>query len=219
MAIPVTFPDKETTFLLPGSAGNLEILATPAVNNSLSKLAIICHPHPLQGGTMTNKVVTMTAKALHLLGYATIRFNYRGVGQSEGTFGDFVGETEDLISIMKWAEEVSNNAPICLAGFSFGAYVSAQGALQKPDLVKQLISIAPAVNHADFTVFNHLKCPWLVIQGTEDEVVSVQEVRDFIKQLPLSTHIKLVEIPDASHFFHGKLVELRDIITNNIEFR
>jgi hypothetical protein len=108
---------------------------------------------------------------------------------------------------------------LCLAGFSFGSYISAQGALQRPDYVKQLINIAPAVNHADFSVFSALKCPWLIIQGTEDEIVSSQEVRDFIKQLPLSTRIKLVEIPEASHFFHGKLVELRDIITNNIEFQ
>jgi uncharacterized protein len=219
MAI-LSFPQTETTLLFPGPSGALELIITPAdTSSATSKVAIICHPHPLHGGTMDNKVVTMTAKTLHSLGFATIRFNYRGVGKSEGEFGNFVGETADLLSILDWVREVLPQASFCLAGFSFGSYIAAQGALQRSDYVKQLINIAPAVNHADFTVFSAVKCPWLIIQGTEDEIVPASEVRDFIKLLPLSTRIKLVEIPDATHFFHGKLLELRDIIVENIEFR
>lgn len=216
----LSFPETETTLLFPGPSGVLEVLITPAsASTSSPKVAIICHPHPLQGGTMDNKVVTITSKTLHSLGFSTIRFNYRGVGKSEGEFGDFIGETADLLSILDWVREVLPDVSFCLAGFSFGSYIAAQGTLQRSDYVKQLINIAPAVNHSDFSVFTGIKCPWLIIQGTEDEVVPAAEVRDFIKQLPLSARIKLVEIPEATHFFHGKLLEVRDIIVENIEFR
>lgn len=197
--------NTDTTLLLPGPAGVLEAIVT---STNTENVAIVCHPHPLYGGTMNNKVVTTTCKALQTLGLTTIRFNYRGVGASTGEFGNFVGETADLLAIIEWVQNSIEKPRLWLAGFSFGAYIAAQGALQRSELVEQLISIAPAVNHADFSPFTVIKCPWLIIQGTADEIVPAVEVRAWAEQLPA----KLVEIPGASHFFHGKLIELRDII-------
>lgn len=214
----IAFPSIETSLLLPGPAGVLETIVTPAAVRS-NKIAIVCHPHPLHGGTMNNKVVTMAAKAMQQLGYSTIRFNYRGVGASTGHYGEFIGETADLFAIMDWVQSTVVHPQFCLIGFSFGSYIAAQGALQRPQVVEQLISIAPAVTHADFNEFIELKCPWLVIMGTDDEVVPLEAVRAWLKQLPLSVHIQLAEIPGATHFFHGKLLELRDIIVNNNIFR
>ena len=212
----MTWPTTETTLLLPGPAGVLETLVTPANNASQNNIAIVCHPHPLHGGTMNNKVVTMSCRALQQCGLATIRFNYRGVGKSEGEYGHFVGETADLLSIIDWVQNTIENPRLCLVGFSFCGYIAAQGTLQRAALVEQLITIAPAVNHADFNVFTSIRCPWVLIEGTKDEIVPLAEVHKWLAQLPVETKIKLVEILNADHFFNGKLIELKDIITREI---
>jgi alpha/beta superfamily hydrolase len=212
----MTFPSTETALIIPGPAGELEAVFSPAlVSTSSNKIAIMCHPHPLYDGTMNNKVVTTSCKAFQECGISTIRFNYRGVGKSTGSFGNFIGETADLLAIIDWVKSNVENPRLWLAGFSFGSYIAAQGALQCSSLVEQLITIAPAVNHADFQIFANIKCPWLVIASMEDEIVPLQDVRSWLAQLPLNLNIKVVEVPEASHFFHGKLIELRDIIIQN----
>lgn len=211
MPTTITFPKVETTLLLPSPAGLLETVVTPASGN---KIAIVCHPNPLQEGTMNNKVVTMACKAFQQMGLSTIRFNYRGVGNSTGEFGQVIGETADLLTIIDWVQEQIVQPKLYLTGFSFGSYIAAQGASQRSDLVQQLITIAPAVDRMDFQVFTDIVCPWLVIQGTEDEIVPTPAVRDWFTRFSVNRNMQLIEIPGASHFFHGKLIELREIITS-----
>jgi len=209
----IPFPISETILHLPGPAGTLETAITPNVTN---QIAIVCHPHPLQGGTMNNKVVTTTAKAFQQKGMSTIRFNYRGVGASTGGYGDFKGETADLLAIIDWAQQQIPDLQLWLAGFSFGSYIAAQGALQRSTLVQQLFTIAPAVNHAQFADFMAIRCPWVVIQGEEDEIVPPAGVYEWVEHMAQYTPIHLIKVPACSHFFHGKLVELRDILLTEI---
>jgi len=132
------------SFMLPGPAGQLEALVSTPQQNARETVAIICHPNPLFEGTMHNKVVTTIAKAFDLLGLTTVRFNYRGVGKSEGEYGETIGETEDCLAIVDWVQKTYPNYSLWLSGFSFGAYISASVANQMA--VAQLVSIAPAVN-------------------------------------------------------------------------
>lgn len=210
-----TFPTLETTLQLPGSAGTLETIIVPQPQQT-NKVAIVCHPHPLHGGTMHNKVVTTTAKAFQQQSMSTIRFNYRGVGASPGSYGDFVGETEDLLAIIAWVKQQKPDVQLWLAGFSFGSYIAAQGAQHHPELVQQLFTIAPAVSHTDFSRFTAIKCPWIVIQGEEDEIVPPQAVYTWAENMTQHANIKVIKIADSSHFFHGKLLELRDILLSEI---
>lgn len=203
-----SFPTTETTFLLPGPAGDIEVLATPAPDDSTrrSAIAVICHPHPLHGGTMTNKVVTTLAKTFRDLGMRTVRFNFRGVGKSTGTHAEGIGETDDLLTVVKWAQSVSPGDELWLAGFSFGAFVSARGATQIE--TAQLVSIAPQVSRFIETKLPEITCPWVLVQGEEDEVISPSEVYAWIETLKHKP--KLIRMSGAGHFFHGKLTELRD---------
>ena len=114
------FPYDDKTFLLPGPAGKLEVMTTWA-RKSHGYVAIICHPHPLQEGTMHNKVVTTLAKTFAQLGVATVRFNYRGVGESEGSYGNMQGEIEDLLAVKAWLRKCLDETLFILAGFSFGS--------------------------------------------------------------------------------------------------
>ena len=112
------FPRESETFLLSGAIGQLEVMTTWTGDSAVG-VAIICHPHPLKEGTMHNKVVTILAKAFEKLGFATVRFNYRGVGKSEGSYGDIQGEIEDLLSVKSWVNQVLPEVNCYLAGFSF----------------------------------------------------------------------------------------------------
>ncbi len=195
------------TLFIPGPCGQLETLLTqPDVN--ARGLAIICHPHPQHAGTMHNKVVTTIAKAFELKNYVTLRFNYRGVGASAGEYGHMLGETEDALSIYAYAKKHFPQLAITLAGFSFGAYIAASVANQRD--CRQLISVAPAVNHAKFATLNNIGCPWFVFQGEQDEIVPATAVQDFVRQSAYPIQLSL--FADTSHFFHGKLIELREAL-------
>lgn len=199
---------KETLFI-PGPAGNLEaVIQTPA--NAITHVGIICHPNPLQEGTMQNKVVTTVAKAFNNLGMAAIRFNYRGVGQSAGTYGDISGEVADCMAVVAYAQQRWPAAKLWLAGFSFGAYIAAAAASKVP--TEQLIAIAPAVDRMPYATLPPINCPWLVIQGSEDEVVSANSVYAWFEHL--NTNKQLVKFPETGHFFHGKLIDLQNTIEN-----
>ncbi len=212
MSLLTSFPNKETTGLIKAPHGQLEVLITPTTDIELKQtIAIICYPHPLHGGTMHNKVVSTLARTCRDLGIASVRFNYRGVGLSSGNYANAVGEARDLQTIIAWLGETVPGYTLWLAGFSFGAYVAASVA-NTMDTCQQLISIAPAVNHADFTVLNTISCPWLIVQGEQDEIVPAQQVLAWARTIPQAPQV--IAIPTASHFFHGKLVVLRDILRN-----
>src|SRR5690348_488965 len=115
------FPEKEATLILPGPVGDLDVIATNHEQaNNTTPIAIVCHPHPLHGGTMNNKVVTTLARTFKDLGLRSVRFNFRGVGKSGGIYDHGVGECKDLIAVIDWVKKIFPQAPIWLAGFSFG---------------------------------------------------------------------------------------------------
>lgn len=202
-----TFPDQLTHDVISAPHGQLEIITSPVLVEP--KVCIICHPHPQHEGTMHNKVVTTLAKTCQNQGYATVRFNYRGVGQSTGEYGELIGEIDDLKTVLNWVNTVLPGVPITLAGFSFGSYISANVANQLNNIA-WLISVAPAVHHADFETLNDVACPWLVVQGEDDEVVPPAEVYTWATENKCVS--KLEKIADAGHFFHGKLVPLRHVV-------
>jgi alpha/beta superfamily hydrolase len=203
---------QETTVNIPGPSGNLEGLLALPKQNKIKKIGIICHPHPLRGGTMHNKVISTTSRVFSELGIANLRFNFRGVGKSAGHYGNTLGEAEDLLAAIQWLLNTHPEHAIWLAGFSFGSYISAYIAAQYP--VELLISIAPPVNNFDFISLKEIACPWIVVQGDIDEIVPSQEVYAWIKSI--EHPIELIRIPTTGHFFHGHLTELRDQLTSSL---
>ena len=172
-------------------------------------VAVICHPHPLHSGTMNNKVITTLAKIFDKIGLATIRFNFRGVGQSEGKYGNSIGECDDLLAVHSWAkkQKISNN--FVLAGFSFGSYICCRASRTIAPIA--LITVAPAITNQDYEDYPNSDCPWWLIQGDLDEITPSNEVYEWANSKKNPPNI--IKIPDASHFFHGKLGELEEKLT------
>jgi Predicted hydrolase of the alpha/beta superfamily len=211
--MPPDFPSQSATVLLDGPAGVLEVAVDRTECPPRPAVAVICHPLPTEGGTMHNKVVTMTARALRELGLDTVRFNFRGIGASEGVFDEGDGEADDLRAVADWVRAQRPEAALWVAGFSFGAYV----ALRTAELLQPafLLTIAPPVRRSwDFNALTLPTCPWLVIQGDADEVVDPQAVSDWIDAMPRPP--QLVRMPDTSHFFHRKLMDLRGAIKHGV---
>jgi len=209
-----SFPAASGPITLQGPAGLLEAFVewpddgTPA----LPLTAIVCHPLPTEGGTMHNKVVVMAARSLRELGAVTVRFNFRGTGESAGSFDHGQGEGDDLRAVAAWVRAQRPGA-LWLAGFSFGAYVSLRMAGElRPDV---LISIAPPVGRWEFDQIAPRTDPWLVIMGEQDEIVQPQAVFDWIDGL--ADPPELVRMPDTSHFFHRKLMDLRGAIKHAVK--
>jgi alpha/beta superfamily hydrolase len=224
------FPTEDTHALLTGPAGLLEIITQyPNLSETISEqgVVVICHPNPTQGGTMHNKVVYTLAKAYLAKGFKVVRFNYRGVGQSEGEFGQAIGEVADLDAVITWVKKVLGDAtPLYLAGFSFGTYISAYWAITHHWPIEQLISVAPAVDRLDFdkliseygSDLATKKINWVIIQGDQDEVVPSEAVYQWVEHLPesLKPYVKVERFPETGHFFHGKLVPLKDALMKYI---
>ena len=199
-------PAPEHLFIQ-GQAGALEaVVEETAVPGS--SYAVVCHPHPLYGGTMDNKVVTTVARALHDTGIPTVRFNFRGVGASAGAFDQGVGETADADAVASWGAARWPGRSLVIAGFSFGAYVALRLAQQR--VPRHLITIAPSLERFDGPGMAVPRCPWLVVQGDADEVVDPAAVINWVNGLDPKP--RLVVLPGVSHFFHGALRELRDAV-------
>ncbi len=212
---PPSFPAAAGELLIDGPAGPLEIavdLPEPAC--ARAGTAILCHPHPLHGGSMHNKVVTMIERSLRELGLATVRFNFRGTGKSAGEFDEGRGETLDLLAVAEWVRAQRPGDALWLAGFSFGAYVALLGARHLP--VKQMISVAPPAGRWDFSAVLSPPCPWLVVQGEDDDVVDPQAVFAWIDGMPADERPTLVRMPDTGHFFHRRLMDLRGALKNGV---
>lgn len=202
----------ETRQMIMGPVGDIELLITVPDDKIAEATVIICHPHPLFGGTMNNKVVTTMAKTFHEMGLHTVRFNFRGVGKTAGVHDAGNGETQDLLALIQWVKNQRAQDAIWLAGFSFGGFVAANAAAQINPA--RLITIAPQVSRFLTADIPPMTCPWLIIQGEQDDVVSPQELyawADTLDPKPI-----VVRIPGAGHFFHGQLAELRKAIENNI---
>lgn len=226
MQISPSFPAKDSTIMLAGAAGSLELLVSPSKLTSTDNdkiknitteeiIAIICHPHPLHQGTMNNKVVYTTHAALSSLGCHTVRFNFRGVGKSAGMHDHGIGETEDLITIIKWVKTLKPECKLILAGFSFGAFIALKASKIFECLT--LISIAPAVSNQDYQSALPVPCPWLILQGEDDEIIPPKMVFNLVDELlvtNLEYPLRLIKFPNVGHFFHGALTDLKAEIIN-----
>ena len=201
-------PDAPS-LMLEGPAGAIEAVVEDPEGTARPVVAVMCHPLPTEGGTMHNKVVTMAARALRQCGATTVRFNFRGTGDSQGEFDEGRGELEDLRTVVAWVREQRPEHQLWLCGFSFGAYVSLRGALELA--ADAVISIAPPVGRSwDFSGIQPPAVPWLVIQGDADEVVDAEEVAAWVGKMPEPP--ELVRMPEAGHFFHRRLIDLRGAI-------
>lgn len=202
-------PERVT---LAGPAGALEAVFEVPTDFPGQRVALVCHPHPLFGGTMDNKVVHTTARALQEQGYATLRFNFRGVGQSAGSWDHGKGEADDAMAAAAALQARWPQAELLVAGFSFGAYVATQLASRLP--VRQLVTIAPPVQRFDFTQLAVPRCPWLVLQGDQDELVDHEGVLAWTRLLQPAPTVVL--LPGAEHFFHGRLTDLKSALQANL---
>ncbi len=177
-------------------------------------LVILSHPHPLHGGTMNNKVVTTMERAFQSLGYVTVAYNFRGVGQSDGVYDHGEGEQADLLAVIKWAQQHFNVNHLILAGFSFGSYVSLKVVQSAQVEVQALCTVAPPIGLYDFSgIFlrkDRQDIAWTLIQGGQDEVVSAQAVLDWAMNQKNKPDLYWRE--GAGHFFHGELIWLKKVI-------
>lgn len=198
--------------LISGSAGQLELELTIPERANKQYVAILGHPHSLQGGTMHNKVVTTLVRVFKELDIASLRFNFRGVGQSDGEYDAGLGESDDMLMIAcQWLEEIPT-AHIIFAGFSFGSYVAYRAAAQSPHAL--LVTIAPSVQHYDYTQYFPIPAPWIIVQGDEDEVVPAHLVYEFAAQT--TPPLPLLRFEETGHFFHGRLIELKSRLIEEI---
>lgn len=207
-----SFPAASGALNLPGPAGLLESLVDLPEQDARRGTAVICHPHPLHGGTMHNKVVTMLSRSLVELGLATVRFNFRGVGASAGSYDDGNGETDDLRAVVDWVRRERPDDALWLAGFSFGSYVALRAAASLA--LQQLIQIAPPVGRWAFETITPPDCPWLIVQGEADEVVDPAAVFAWAANLPKNA--QLVRMAETSHFFHRRLMDLRGAVKHGV---
>ncbi len=174
-------------------------------------IAVICHPHPLHGGSLNNKIVHQLARTFGALGAVCVRFNFRGVGASEGDYDEGRGELQDLLAVAAWAAQRWPGLPLWLAGFSFGGFIAVQAAAELNP--QRLVTVAPAVNYFPDHLAVLAHTDWLLIQGDADDVVPLPLVQAWVQQL--ATPPALILINGAGHFFHGRLNELKQAVMDH----
>ena len=201
-------PPKSEMLVINGPVGDLEALLEVPNDGNILAAVVVCHPHPVHGGTMHNKVAHTLARAFVGIGFATLRFNFRGVGASAGSFADGVGELADVHAALEYLRGRYPDLRMWLSGFSFGAAMSIRAAADSE--VSGLVSIAPAAYRFAGDLAVHPKCPWLIVHGEEDELVPIDESVEWADSLEPGP--ELLVFPETSHFFHGKLVELREAV-------
>ena len=207
---------RETPVVIDGPVGQLEALYlnNEGLDNEQPRgIALICHPNPVQGGTMLNKVVSTLQRTARDAGLITLRFNYRGVGASEGTHDMGTGEVDDAQAVAEWLRAKHPGLPLTLFGFSFGGFVAASlgGRLEaKGEQLKHLFMVAAAVTRLNGYDLLPVNCPLTLIQPESDEVIDPQAVYDWSSKLE-RPH-ELLKVAECGHFFHGKLTDLKDLI-------
>jgi alpha/beta superfamily hydrolase len=199
---------------IPVSHGRLEAILKEPNGVEPRGSALVCHPHPLGGGTMHNKVVFRAAAGLLDAGLVTLRFNYRGVGQSTGTHDEGRGEQDDIRAALDYLSENYPHQPITFAGFSFGSRFGTEVAMTDERVVR-LISIGtPVDKYGDYDFLRDLKKPVLFVHGDRDEFGSVENVKKLVENLPTEAEAELVVFENCGHFFDEHLNELRETIKN-----
>ena len=193
---------------IPGPAGPLEALLDLPEGEPRA-VAVFGHPHPLHGGTMHTKALYQAAKAMPRIGVAALRFNFRGVGRSTGTFDSGPGEKDDFRAALSFVEERFPDLPIWTAGMSFGSWIALSVGAEDPR-VSLLLAIAPPVDRYDFGALKMCTLPKFIVHGESDELISIKEIRKFYAQLPEPK--ELVTIEDANHLFEGKTSMVGDAV-------
>lgn len=202
----MTAAHDSRNFFLEGPAGRLEaILWKPSAVERPPLAAVVCHPHPLFGGTMHNKVIYQAAKSLDALGMPVLRFNFRGAGLSAGEHDRGRGEQGDVRAALDFLTTEFPGVPLLMAGFSFGSLVGLRVGCEDPR-VSHLIGLGIPVNKSDFSFLSQCNKPKLFVQGSNDEHGAVEKVRALVASLPGDNHLVVVE--GADHFFVGKLDQL-----------
>lgn len=195
--------------ILAGPAGALEC-ALDAPAGAPAGVAVICHPHPVHGGTMDNKVVITLARAFLQIGWRTVRFNFRGAGGSEGAWDEGRGEIEDALAVI--AAEREADTPFMLAGFSFGAYVAAAAAKRLPDRDKpqRMVLVGPSTQKQ---AMDPVPADSIVVHGESDEVVPLAATLDWARPQSLP----IIVLPGVGHFFHGQLSLLKNLVVQQLQ--
>jgi uncharacterized protein len=207
----MTAAHDSRNFFLEGPAGGLEaILWSPSTSVRPLLAAVVCHPHPLFGGTMHNKVVYQTAKTLDALGIPVLRFNFRGAGLSAGAHDRGHGEQGDVRAALDFLHKEFPGVPLLLAGFSFGSLVGLRAGCEDPR-VSHLIGLGIPVNSSDFSFLNHCNKPKLFVHGSNDKFGAAEKVKTLVASWPGDNRLVVVE--GADHFFAGKLDQLANAIT------
>ena len=200
-------------FLFDGPDGKLEaLLAVPETENTHNAIAVVCHPHPLYEGSLHNKITYMIAKTLIDHGIPTLRFNFRGVEKSEGSYANGNGEKNDLLSAIEKMHQMFPDKNLWLGGFSFGSCMALKVSHQQN--AKQLFTVAPPVKADYFTDIITPECPWLLLQGLADEVVDAHDVLNWCHGLDSPPEIKA--FADIGHYFHRRLPEIRNAMNAHI---
>jgi alpha/beta superfamily hydrolase len=202
-----TAPSVER-LLIDGSAGAIEAMIERPPDPRTDIVAVCCHPHPLYGGTMQNKVVHTLARACQDQRVTSLRFNFRGVGASEGRHDDAAGESEDAAVVADFALRATGATRLWSLGFSFGAFVAWRLAAERSTAA--LVTVAPPVQRFDFTRLPAPRCPWLVAQGDADELVDHERVLAWTRTVSPPPEVRM--LAGAEHFFHGRLTELRSVV-------
>ncbi len=195
--------------ILNGPAGRLEARYSHSRYKD-APLALVLHPHPEQGGTMNNRLTVMIHQAMVARGFSTMRFNFRGVGRSQGTFDRGEGELSDAACVLDWMQELNPNAPyVWVAGFSFGAWIGMQLLMRRPE-IRGFVSVTPPANMFDFSFLAPCPTSGLVVQGDRDDVVPENSVDKFIQKAQLQKGISIDYrvIRGANHFYSGKTGEM-----------
>ncbi len=201
-------PSRPEKLEIDGPAGRLEALLDFPADGAATGSALVCHPHPQQGGTMHNKVAHTLARAFARSGMRALRFNFRGVGDSEGHYDEGNGELADALACEHYLKERWPGEDIWISGFSFGAAIAIRSAVEAAP--KGLVSVAPAVYRFANQLDGQPECPWLIVHGDADEVVAVDETVEWINGLAPGPELQV--FPETGHFFHGKLNELREAV-------
>jgi uncharacterized protein len=197
---------ESRSFFVDGPAGRLEaILWSPTGGKRPPLAALVCHPHPLFGGTMHNKVVYQAAKSLDQVGLPVLRFNFRGAGLSAGTHDRGRGERDDVRAAIDFLAGEFPGLPVLLAGFSFGSWVGLRVGCEDVR-VTELIGIGVPVNDSDFSFLSACKKPKLFVQGSKDQFGAPDKLKNLVGTLPGDN--RLIAVNDADHFFTGKLDQL-----------